>query len=140
MEVQSRAEKERSSRVQQLVLIVDDDPNVRLLLAEILDGAGVDFLTATGGEEALLLVEDTEPDLLLLDLAMPGMDGWQVIREVRANPSTIDLPIIVLSDNFSISNVMSYGVQANVCKPIDPIVMVYTLDEVLCQSTVSTGC
>ena len=120
-----------------MILIVDDDPNVRLLLAETLDRAGVDFLTAAGGEEALLLVEDTEPDLLLLDVTMPGTDGWQVIREVRAYPSTRDLPIVVLSDNVSIPNVMSYGVQANVCKPIDPIVMLDTLDEVLRRGTVS---
>jgi CheY-like chemotaxis protein len=119
-----------------MILIVDDDPNVRLLLAEILDVAGEDFLTAAGGEEALLLLEDAEPDLLLLDVTMPGTDGWQVIREVRANPKLRDLPIIVLSDHVSIPNVMSYGAQANVCKPVDGLAMLDTLGEVLCLGTV----
>ena len=120
-----------------MILIVDDDPNVRLLLAEILDVAGEDFLTAAGGEEALLLLEDTEPDLLLLDVTMPGTDGWQVIREVRAKPQMRDLPIIVLSDHVSIPHVLSYGAQANVCKPVDALALLDTLGEVLGLGAVS---
>ena len=137
MAVQSLGGTERSSRVEKLILIVDDDPNVRLLLAEILDEAGEDFLTAAGGEEALLLLEDTEPDLLLLDVTMPGTDGWHVIREVRSKPKMRDLPIIVLSDNVGIQNVTSYGAQANVCKPIDVLALLDTLGEVLCVGIVS---
>jgi CheY-like chemotaxis protein len=97
------------------ILVADDDPYVRLHIAEILDEAGFDFDTAVDGIDALLILDDTEPDLLLLDLTMPQVDGWQVIREVRANPATRTLPIVVLSDTVSIPNVMSFGVQANIC-------------------------
>jgi CheY-like chemotaxis protein len=119
------------------ILVADDDPYVRLHIAEILDEAGFDFDTAVDGNEALLILDDTEPDLLLLDLTMPQMDGWQVIREIRANPSTRTLPIVVLSDTVSIPNVMSFGAQANVCKPIDARAMLDTLNEVLCKEALS---
>jgi CheY-like chemotaxis protein len=118
------------------ILVVDDDPNVRLHIAEALDAAGFDFDTAVDGNEALLVLDDLEPDLLLVDLTMPRMSGWQLIREVRANPKLCDLPIVVLSDNVGIQNVTGYGVQANVCKPIDPTVMLDTLDELLGQGSV----
>ena len=119
------------------ILVADDDPYVRLHIAEILDEAGFDFDTAIDGNDALLMLDDTEPDLLLLDLTMPQMDGWQVIREIRANPATRTLPIVVLSDAVSIPNVMCFGAQANVCKPIDAMAMLDTLNEVLCKEAVS---
>jgi CheY-like chemotaxis protein len=120
------------------ILVADDDPYVRLHIAEILDEAGFYFDTAVDGNEALLILDDMEPDLLLLDLTMPRIDGWQVIREVRANPATRTLPIVVLSDTVSIPHVMSFGAQANVCKPIDAMALLDTLNEVLCKEAVST--
>src|SRR5262245_34204678 len=105
--------------MQHWILVADDDPYVRLHIAEILDEAGFDFDTAVDGNEVLLVLEDTEPDLVLLDVTMPQTDGWRVIREVRANPATRHVPIVIMSDTVSIPHVASYGVQANVCKPID---------------------
>ena len=137
MDMQSRDGRALSTRMRKWILVADDDPYVRLHIAEILDEAGFDFDTADDGDEALLMLNDTEPDLLLLDLAMPRMDGWQVIREVRANPSTRTLPIVVLSDTVSIPNVMSFGAQANICKPIDAMAMLDILNEVLCKEPVS---
>ena len=69
---------------------------------------------------------------------MPGTDSWQMIREVRANPHTGNLPIVVMSDNVGVQNVTSYEVQANVCKPIDEAAVLDILDEVLCLETVSS--
>jgi CheY-like chemotaxis protein len=123
--------------MQRLILIVDDDPEVRLLIAETLDAAGFDFYTAISGDEALLTLEEIYPDLLLLDLTMPGVDGWRVIRKVRAKPQMRDLPIVIMSELVGIPNVMSYGVQGNICKPVDPMAMLETLDEVLHHDTVA---
>jgi CheY-like chemotaxis protein len=75
----------------------------------------------------------TAPDLLLVDLAMPRVDGWRLIRDMRANPDMRDLPIVVLSENVAISNVTSYEVQANIAKPICLMVMLDILGEVLDQ-------
>jgi CheY-like chemotaxis protein len=119
--------------MQSVILIVDNDPEVRLLIAETLDAAGFHFYTAVSGDEALLTLEDIYPDLLLLDLTMPGMDGWQVIREIRANPRTRELPIVLMSEHIAISNLTCFGVQANVCKPIDERVMLDILNELLIQ-------
>jgi CheY-like chemotaxis protein len=115
------------------ILVAEGDPYVRLQIAEILDRADFDFDTVADGNKALLVLNDEKPDLLLLDMTMPGVDGWQVIREVRANPLTRELPIVVMTENVSIANVTIYGVQSNICKPIDAMVLLDILAELLIQ-------
>ena len=76
------------------VLVVDDLPaNVRLLEA-ILTPRGYDVRTASSGEEALAALDKEEMDLVLLDIVMPGMDGYEVCRVIRARPGTAYLPEI----------------------------------------------
>ena len=78
------------------VLIVDDaETNIDILL-EIL-GEDYDVAVAMDGESALELVEDEPPDLILLDIMMPGMDGFEVCDRLKNNPKTADIPIIFLS-------------------------------------------
>src|SRR5205085_6854056 len=76
------------------ILLVDDDPNLLVLLSEQLRAGGFDVETARDGQEALRRVEGEWPDLLLVDMMMPRMDGLTLAREVEARA---DLPIIVLS-------------------------------------------
>src|SRR6187397_2675201 len=76
------------------ILIVDDDPNLLVLLAEQLRGDGYDVQTARDGDEALRRLTHSWPDLLVIDMLMPRMDGLTLAREVKARA---DLPIIVLS-------------------------------------------
>ena len=76
------------------ILIVDDDPGLVTLLAEQLVGDGFEVQSARDGEEALVRLRDGWPDLLIVDLMMPKMDGLTLAREVKARA---DLPIIVLS-------------------------------------------
>ena len=81
------------------ILVVDDIPeNVRLLEA-VLMPRGYEVLTATSGEEALRLVEEHDPDLVLLDVVMPGMDGYTVCRSLRANEDTALLPVIMVTSS-----------------------------------------
>jgi signal transduction histidine kinase len=81
------------------ILVVDDIPeNVRLLEA-VLVPRGYEVLPATSGEEALRLVEEHDPDLVLLDVVMPGMDGYQVCRSLRANEETALLPVIMVTSS-----------------------------------------
>ena len=96
-----------------------------------MDGAGFDFDTVVDGNAALIVLEGVEPNLLLVDMTMPTTDGWRLIREVRANPSTRNLPIVILTENVGISNLTSYGVQSNICKPIDAMAMLDILNELL---------
>ena len=79
------------------ILVVDDTPaNVRLLEA-VLGPRGYEMRTAGSGPEALEAVTRDRPDLVLLDILMPGMDGYEVCRRLRADPSTAEIPIVILT-------------------------------------------
>ncbi|HEV7373871.1 MAG TPA: diguanylate cyclase [Pyrinomonadaceae bacterium] len=77
------------------VLVVDDDPDKRMLLMVALQMAGYEVRTANDGEEGLLAVESYQPDLIITDVMMPKMDGYELARRVRANPLTRFVPIII---------------------------------------------
>jgi diguanylate cyclase (GGDEF)-like protein len=77
------------------VLVVDDDPDKRMLLMVALQMAGYEVRTANDGEEGLLAVESYQPDLIITDVMMPKMDGYELARRVRANPITRFVPIII---------------------------------------------
>lgn len=76
------------------VLLIDDDEILVELLSEHLETAGYGVLTASGGPEGLRLAREAQPDLMVLDVMMPGMDGWEVCRRLRQNSS---IPIIFLT-------------------------------------------
>ena len=80
--------------LKQKVLIVDDDENIAELISLYLEKEQYDTETAADGEEALKLIEVYNPDLILLDLMLPGMDGYEVCQEIR---KTKDTPVIMLS-------------------------------------------
>jgi len=77
------------------VLVVDDDPDKRMLLMVALQMAGYEVRTANDGEEGLSAMESYQPDLLITDVMMPKMDGYELARRVRANPLTRFVPIII---------------------------------------------
>ncbi|MGY2044859.1 EAL domain-containing response regulator [Pseudomonas pergaminensis] len=79
------------------LLIVDDEPQVRKLLETLLQHEGYQTLTAGSGEEALQLVAQRPPDLILLDIMMPGMDGYEVASQLKGDETTAGIPIIMLS-------------------------------------------
>lgn len=79
------------------ILVVDDDPDIVQILKLTLKSRGYDVSTAGDGEEGLRMIRAARPDLLLLDLMMPRMSGLEVVRRLRENPETRDIPIIVLS-------------------------------------------
>ena len=76
------------------VLIIDDDPAMTELLTLLLKTRGLDASMANSGEEGVKLIREISPDVVILDLMMPSMDGWQVCTEVR---SFSDVPILILS-------------------------------------------
>ncbi len=86
-----------AATVRPLVMIVDDDPEVRDLCDMLLDRAGYDRALAASGEEAVQLLEQHTPSLIVLDLTMPGMDGWSVAALVRKHERTARIPILVLT-------------------------------------------
>ncbi len=83
------------------VLIVDDEPDVLMLLGERLSKAGYDVVKASAGQEAIELAQKESPQLIILDIAMPGMDGSEVANTLRVQPATRDIPIIFLTCLFT---------------------------------------
>jgi DNA-binding response OmpR family regulator len=79
------------------ILIIDDDATTLKLVKVVLQRAGYTIVTATNGSEGLRKVDEYRPHLVLLDLIMPGMDGFQVCRELRKHPEFTKLPVIVFS-------------------------------------------
>lgn len=104
------------------VLIVDDDPHVRKLLELLLQHEGYRTRTAVSGEEALATIKYAQPDLILLDVMMPGMDGCQVASHLKGNAETSSIPIIMLtalSDRSSRLAALEAGVEEFLSKPVD---------------------
>ena len=79
------------------ILVVDDQQGVLDLLVDNLSGDGYDVITATNGASALVLIYRERPDVVLLDLMIPVVNGYEVLRELRRNPTTKKLPVILLT-------------------------------------------
>lgn len=105
-----------------LILIVDDELDNRELLQIVLKWEGFVTRTASGGEEALLSATAEPPDLILVDLMMPGIDGYQLTASLKQNPKTKAIPVIMLSamnDSATRARALSTGADAYISKPID---------------------
>jgi CheY-like chemotaxis protein len=79
------------------VLCVDDDHDQRLLLSFLLERRGLDVRTANDGTEGVAIAQEWLPDLILMDLMMPGVDGFQAAKQLRADPRTSQIPILALT-------------------------------------------
>jgi signal transduction histidine kinase len=104
------------------VLIVDDERRNAELLKVMLLPEGYVLLTATSGEDALALLADQQPDLILLDVMMPGMDGYQVATRIKQNPATNNIPVIMLTaldDRNARMLGLNAGAEDFLTKPVD---------------------
>ena len=88
---------EKISTITESILLVDDNPTNLQVLFQTLDGVGCKLLVAKNGEMALSITDKARPDLILLDIMMPGIDGYEVCRQLKSVPATADIPVIFLS-------------------------------------------
>ena len=105
------------------ILIVDDESAIRLICRVNLDSVGFDTLEAPDGETALALARAEQPDLILLDVMLPGINGWGVARELAAAPETREIPVLFLSarsDRSDEARGYELGGVGYVTKPFDP--------------------
>ena len=103
------------------VLAVDDIPLNLVLVQKMLSRFNFRMRTASGGQEALDAVATEKPDLILLDLMMPGIDGFEVIRRLREDPATSDIQIVILSalnSNEDVIKGFNAGANDSIMKPI----------------------
>ncbi|HIQ82228.1 MAG TPA: response regulator transcription factor [Candidatus Pullichristensenella stercorigallinarum] len=101
------------------IMVVDDDPNIRELVRLYLEKEGFEIVTAERGDEAVKLFRASPPNLMLLDVMLPGMDGWQVCREVR---KISNIPIIMLTakdETFDKVLGLELGADDYIVKPFD---------------------
>ncbi|MBI5555343.1 MAG: response regulator [Elusimicrobia bacterium] len=114
------------------ILVVDDEPHVRILLKSRLEANGYAVVTAYGGTQALEKVKEEKPDLILLDIVMPDLNGYEVAQRLKSDPETAALPIII----FTASNIRELedkcrdlGVDYVIMKPFSPEVMLGMVKE-----------
>jgi len=106
-----------------LVLIADDDADILLLVKAVLERSGHEVVAASDGAEALASVRARKPDLVVLDIAMPEVDGLEVLRRLRADPTTSELPVVLLSARAQEADVergFAIGASAYLKKPFSP--------------------
>jgi DNA-binding response OmpR family regulator len=105
-----------------LVLVADDEEDILLLVAFRLERAGCDVVTARSGDEAIKLALEQTPDLAVLDVMMPGLDGYEVTRELRRTEQTSEMPVILLTaraEEADVARGMAAGADDYVKKPFD---------------------
>ena len=103
------------------VLVIEDDAGVRDFASRVLKLEGYHVLQAKNGETGLKLVKEGQPALVLLDLRLPGRDGWAVVEEMRAEPELSAIPVIVFSASVEVSQrekALSVGVADYLVKPL----------------------
>lgn len=104
------------------ILIVDDQDTFRQINARVLQLDGHQVLAAQGGREALTLVQEEHPDLILLDIMMPGLDGNQVCQQIKGNPDTQDIIVVMftaLPENRRLHSFQA-GADHYLTKPVRP--------------------
>ena len=119
------------------VLIVDDEPLTQDLLRLMLEPAGFRVTSAEHGLEALEKVQEEKPDIMLLDVMMPHMDGITVCKKIRSNPETADLPVIMLSGKTHLNAVeegLEAGANRYLAKPTSRTDLIQNLHDVLAET------
>jgi signal transduction histidine kinase/DNA-binding response OmpR family regulator len=115
------------------VLVVDDDPNIRSLLQQELTEAGYVVRLAEDGRKALALIREETPGLIILDVMMPEMNGFDVAAVLKNDPATMDIPIIILSIVEDKERGFRLGVDRYLTKPIDTASLFHEVDALLDQ-------
>jgi len=110
------------------VLVIDDDPNALDLIGRTLQGAGMRVVTASDGREALRMARSLLPVAITLDVMMPGMDGWEVLQELKADPATRDIPVIMVTMTDDRSLGYALGATEFLTKPVERAQLVQLLD------------
>ncbi len=116
------------------VLVVEDSVTQREMITDLLKGSGLTVTVATDGMEALEHIEDERPDLVVLDIVMPRMNGYEVCRRLKSDPKTQSVPVVMCSskgEEFDRYWGMKQGADAYIAKPFQPTELVGTVKQLL---------
>ena len=116
------------------ILVVEDQEDARRIVRDLLADSEYELVEATTGEEGLALAERERPDLILMDIQLPGMDGYEVTRRIKANPALSHIPIIAVT-SYALSGddqkAYAAGCDSYVTKPFSPRVLLAKIREYL---------
>ena len=116
------------------ILIADDEPHIRKLVSFTLGNRGYEVVEAADGGEAYERAKAEAPDIILLDVMMPVMTGYDVLEKLKADPVTRDIPVVMLSAKSQQTEVqagLSKGAQEYICKPFTPKDLVQRVTELI---------
>ena len=116
------------------ILVVDDEPKIAQIVSVYLERDGYHVLRAADGREALAIARTGSPSLIIIDVMLPGISGWEVCRELRRDPTTMDLPIIMLTARDDVADRvvgLELGADDYVVKPFEPKELVARVHAVL---------
>lgn len=119
------------------ILVVDDDPTMVKLINVNLKLNNYSVIEATSGEQALEVLSKEPLDLVVLDIMMPGVDGWEVLRRIRGSSETQEMPVILVTAKTQDSDVIrgwELGADEYVIKPFNPLLLVEVIKMVLDRS------
>ena len=114
------------------VLLVDDEPDVRRLFGAMLSQRRYRVVEAATGDEGLALARRDRPKVVLLDVAMPGTDGYEICRRIKADPDLRDTAVLLVTaqaDDFARDRAEQVGADAHVAKPFSPAKLLALIDE-----------
>ena len=116
------------------ILLVDDDSGVHLIIVPILGKAGYDAISAKNGEQALHLALNERPDLIIMDVIMPGIKGRDLCKKIKAYEVTKDIPVIFLTAKDSEDDIkaeLEAGAVAHLTKPVNPTDLIQSIHEII---------
>jgi twitching motility two-component system response regulator PilH len=120
------------------ILIVDDSPTESFKISGVLKRHGHEVLAAESGEQALQVARDSKPDLILMDIVMPGLNGFQATRQLTRDPATSAIPVVMLTSKSQEADRIwgeRQGARGYLVKPVDDSVLVATISQVLAEAS-----
>ena len=118
------------------LLIADDEDGIRALVRMTLDGESLEILEAADGDEAVTLARDNLPDVILLDVMMPGRSGLDVCRTLKSDPATAAIPVVMLTAKAQTADReegRAAGADDYLTKPFSPIELLHKIDDLLAE-------
>jgi PAS domain S-box-containing protein len=131
MSVQETVPPPKPDPAKKRVLVIDDDPDAVYLLQENLNPQEFEIIGARNGQDGLRLAREAQPQAILLDVVMPGADGWQVLHDLKASPVTSNIPVVFLTIVDKKALGLQLGAAAYLLKPLDSLEVRQTLNRVI---------
>ena len=120
------------------ILVVDDSPTENFKISGVLKRHGHEVLAAESGEQALQVARDSQPDLIRMDIVMPGLNGFQATRQLPRDPATSAIPVVMLTAKSQEADRIwgeRQGARGYLVKPVEDSVLVATISQVLAEAS-----